>query len=161
MHFYSFICFICYGILRTVVQSFYLANILGVWYHIKRLVSAMPTGGEFWIKKKDISNSSLLWFGIHYIHNLKSEIESQLFAVPMIVEAFWKQWLMTACFPINTLHIVYSVVRLFVYSVVRLFGCSFMRSKFFVYSCSFIRSFVFVYSVVRVSCLLRSGFDCK
>ena len=68
---------------------------------------------------------------------------------------------MTACFPIYTLHIVYSVVRLFVYSVVRLFGCSFMRSKFFVYSCSFIRLFVFVYSVVRVSCLLRSGFDCS
>ena len=59
-----------------------------------------------------------------------------------------------------TLHIVYSVIQLFGCSFIRLFGSSFMRNKLFVYSCSFIRLFVFVYSVVRVNCLLRSGFDC-
>ena len=72
----------------------------------------------------------------------------------MIVEVFGKK-------NDRMLSYLYPSYRLFGCSVVRLFGCSFMRSKFFVYSCSFIRLFVFVYSVVRVSCLLMSGFDCN
>ena len=116
------------------------------------MVPAMPTGGEFRILKKDILNSLWLWFGIHYIHNLTSEIWSQLFAVPMIVEAFWKKningRMLSYLYPSHRLFGC-SVVRLFVY---RLFGCSvvrlcvanfsFIRVRLFGYSCSFIRLFV-------------------
>ena len=60
---------------------------------------------------------------------------------------------MTTCFPIYTLHIFYSVIRLFVYSVV---VCSFIRLfvylviRLFVYAHQIFRLFVFVYSVIRV-----------
>ena len=77
---------------------------------------------------------------------------------------------MTACCPIYTLHIVYSVIRLFGCSVVRLFGCSvvrlcvanvsFIRVRLFGYSCSFIRLFVsavYLGVVLTVCVKFKSG----
>ena len=127
-----------------LVQSLYLVNILGVQYHIKRVVSVMLTRGEFLILKRTL----LLWFGI-YVNTFSHKRD-------------WiRYWLMTTCFSIYTLHIFYSVVRLFVYSVVCLFGCSVMRVKCFVYSCSligyscsFVRLFV---SAVQLGVVLTVG----
>ena len=63
-----------------------------------------------------------------------------------------RYWLMTTCFTICTLHIVYSVVRLFGCSFIRLFVYSavrlcvsifsFIRVRLFGNSCSFVRLFV-------------------
>ena len=93
--------------------------------------------------------------------------ESQLFAVPMKVEAFWKfDWLPHAFLFIPFI----SFIPLFVYlvnnqicSFIRLFGCSVVRLDFFFiqefgwvdrlfgYACQFFfRLFVIVYSVIRV-----------
>ena len=107
--------------------------------------------------------------------------ESQLFAVPMKVEAFWKfDWLPHAFLFIPFI----SFIPLFVYlvnnqicSFIRLFGCSVVRLDFFlsknlgeltgcsvmhVSFFSFICDRLFGYSCsfIRISCPIRSGFDC-